>query len=206
MIKQIGNATLYLGDCQEILPTLGQFDAVVTDPPYGLNIANQPFKHQRKNGAEKKDWDKNVSDVLYDCLKHGKKQVVWGGNYYSLPISRGWLVWHKPDGPPSFSKVELAWTNIDKLAGYFLQTIGATNPERVGHPTQKPLKLMEWCIDYIGDCESILDPFMGSGTTGVACAKMGKKFVGIEREQKYFDIACQRIEQAYAQADMFVNV
>jgi site-specific DNA-methyltransferase (adenine-specific) len=203
MQQQIGNATLYLGDCAEILPTLGHFDAVVTDPPYGLNIANQPFKHQRKNGAEKKDWDENVSDVLYDCLKLGKKQVVWGGNYYTLPISRGWLVWHKPDGPPSFSKVELAWTNIDKLAGYFLQTIGATNPERVGHPTQKPLKLMEWCIDYIGECKTILDPFMGSGTTGVACVNLKKQFVGIEREPKYFDIACKRIEDAQRQQQLF---
>ena len=207
MKVEIGDATLYLGDCMEILPTLDKVDAVITDPPYGLNIANQPFKHQRMNGAEKKDWDVAAPNqsMLQTILNKSEKAILWGGNYFELPPSRCWLVWHKPDGPQSFSRVELAWTNMDKLAGYFQWTIAATNPERVGHPTQKPLALMKWCIGQAGNPQTILDPFMGSGTTGVAAVQMGRKFIGIEREPKYFDIACKRIEQASKQVDMFIE-
>ena len=201
----IGNATLYRGDCMEVLPTLPNVDAVITDPPYGLNIAAQPFKHQRMNGAERKDWDQSTPDATLLQAMRSKAEVVilWGGSYFDLPPSRCWLVWHKPDGPQSFSRVELAWTSMDKLAGYFQWTIGATNPERVGHPTQKPLALMRWCHAQAGDPSSVLDPFMGSGTTGVAAVMAGASFIGIEREQSYFDIACRRIEQAQAQAQLF---
>jgi site-specific DNA-methyltransferase (adenine-specific) len=197
----IGNAELWHGDCMEILQELPKVEAVITDPPYGLNIAAQPFKHQRMNGAEKKDWDESPpnASAISLMLSKGDKAILWGGNYFALPPSRCWLVWHKPDGPQSFSRVELAWTNMDKLAGYFMWTIAATNPERVGHPTQKPLALMKWCIDWAGSPNTILDPYMGSGTTGVACAQLGKAFTGIERERKYFDIACERIARAQAQ-------
>lgn len=205
-VEHIGDATLYLGDCREILPDLPAVDAVITDPPYGIGIANQPTNYQRRNGwADKKDWDNEPvsQELLKSLLGLGKVSVVWGGNYFGLPASRCWLVWHKPDGPQSFSKVELAWTNMDKLAGYFRYTISETNQERVGHPTQKPLRLMQWCIDQAGNPQTILDPFMGSGTTGVAAIQMGRKFIGIEREPKYFDIACQRIKQAAAQQSLF---
>jgi site-specific DNA-methyltransferase (adenine-specific)/modification methylase len=207
MKVEIGDATLYLGDCIDILPTLPKVDAVITDPPYGINIAAEPTYCQRINGAEKKDWDKSTPDsnLIDEILKKGNKAILWGGNYFNLPPSRCWLVWHKPDGLPSFSRVELAWTNMDKLAGYFQWTIAATNPERVGHPTQKPLALMKWCIEQAGNPETILDPFMGSGTTGVAAIEAGRKFIGIEKEAKYFDIACKRIEQATKQADMFIK-
>lgn len=205
MKQVIGNATLYLGDCLEVLPTLPKVDAVITDPPYGLNIAAQPFKHQRMNGAEKESWDEAPPDVdaLSMILSKGEKAILWGGNYFDLPPSRCWLVWHKPDGPQSFSRVELAWTNMDKLAGYFQWTIAATNPERVGHPTQKPLALMVWCLYQAGLPGAVLDPYMGSGTTGVACARLGRTFIGIEREPKYFDIACRRIEEAQRQESLF---
>jgi site-specific DNA-methyltransferase (adenine-specific)/modification methylase len=98
---------------------------------------------------------------------------------------------------------ELAWTNFDANSRIFDWTIAATNAERVGHPTQKPLKLMEWCLSFAPDARTVCDPFMGSGTTGVACANMGKTFYGIEREPKYFEIACQRIENAQRQASLF---
>ncbi len=98
---------------------------------------------------------------------------------------------------------EFAWTNFDANAKFFDWTIAATNAERVAHPTQKPLALMKWCIQQAGDPQTILDPFMGSGTTGVAAIQLGRKFIGIEREPKYFDIACKRIEQAYAQRSLF---
>lgn len=195
----IGNAALYLGDCLEVLPTLPKVDAVITDPPYGIGFAAQPTKWQRLAGKAPEAWDDDPAASLQDVLLLGAVQCVWGGNYYPLPPSRGWLSWFKPDAPPSMASLELAWTNLDRNARQFSWSIGATNAERVGHPTQKPLALMLWCIDQLGRPASILDVYMGSGTTGVAAAQMGLSFIGIEREPKYFDIACRRIEDAQRQ-------
>jgi len=202
MKVEIGDATLYLGDCMDILPTLDKVDAVITDPPYGLGKKLNGGSWGNTGGWDEKTPEKNLINKI---IKLSDKCVIWGGNYFELPCSRCWFVWHKPDGPPSMSRIELAWTSMDKLAGYFQWSIAATNPERVGHPTQKPLALMKWCIEQLGNPETILDPFMGSGTTGVAAIQMGRKFIGIEREQKYFDIACKRIEQASKQVDMFIE-
>jgi site-specific DNA-methyltransferase (adenine-specific)/modification methylase len=99
--------------------------------------------------------------------------------------------------------VEFAWTNLNQNPRQISYSIGATNAERVGHPTQKPLAVMMFTFREIGGAHTILDPFMGSGTTGVACANLGRKFIGIEIEPKYFDIACKRIEKAYAQPRLF---
>jgi site-specific DNA-methyltransferase (adenine-specific)/modification methylase len=203
----IGDATLYLGDCRDILPTLPKVDAVITDPPYGINYAAAPLpvyhggKRSVNHGAS--TWDGRPVEGLDHLLALGKTQIVWGGNYYPLPPTRGWLTWFKPDAPPSMASLELAWTNMDRNARQFTWSIGATNAERVGHPTQKPLALMRWCIEQAGGPSSIFDPFMGSGTTGVAAAQMGLSFIGIEREPNYFDITCRRIEQAYKQRPLF---
>jgi len=129
--------------------------------------------------------------------------VIWGGNYYALPPSRGWLSWFKPDAPPSMANFELAWTNRDCNARQISHSISATNGERVGHPTQKPERVMRWTIEQAGNPATILDPFMGSGTTGVAAMQLGRKFIGIEIEPKYFDIACKRIEDAQRQTSLF---
>jgi site-specific DNA-methyltransferase (adenine-specific) len=202
-VEHIGSATLYLADCMEVLPTLPRVDAVITDPPYGISFAAQPTKWQRLAGKQAEDWDnQTVPDI--DALRDlGDVQIVWGGNYYHLPPTRGWLCWFKPDAPPSMAHFELAWTNMDRNARQFSQSISATNPERVGHPTQKPLALMKWCIEQAGRPQTILDPFMGSGTTGVAAVQMGRQFIGIEREPSYFEIACKRIEEAQRIGDMF---
>ena len=201
-IETIGNCTLYLGDCREILPLLPKVDLVLTDPPYGIGISKQLFTGQRKR-MEKLDWDNEAPDFIADIISIGENAIVWGGNYFSLPPSRGWLSWFKPDAPPSMAHFELAWTSFDANCRQLSQSISATNPERVDHPTQKPLRLIEWCIGLAKNPSTVADPFMGSGTTGVACANMGKTFYGIEREPKYFDIACKRIEQAYAQQRLF---
>jgi DNA modification methylase len=206
--QQIGNATLYLGDCAEILPTLGQFDAVVTDPPYGIGMDGGNVGYKGFNNFEKLGWDKLPpnQELLQLCITKGKQSIFWGGNYFNLPASRCWLVWDKGAGfkNRTYAEAELAWTSLDANVRVFLYDPLA-NGDYKGkeHPTQKPIRLMQWCIDKV-DGITILDPFMGSGSTGVACVKMGKTFVGIEREQKYFDIACKRIEQAYAQGDMFI--
>ena len=201
----IGDCTLYLGDCLEILPLLGRVDAVVTDPPYGIGFAAQPTKWQRRAGHEAREWDDAAVDRLPALLALGEKQAVWGGNYYALPPSRGWLSWFKPDAPPSMASIELCWTNQDRNSRQISHSIGATNAERVGHPTQKPLAVMLWNLRQFPDARTILDPFMGSGTTGVACIKLGCKFIGIEIDEGYFDIACQRISKAYAQPDFFIE-
>lgn len=203
-VEHIGRATLYLGDCREVLPTLGKVDAVVTDPPYGIGFAAHPTKWQRRAGRQPEAWDDNPVPIV-TSLPDIAPAIIWGGNYYSLPPSRGWLSWFKPDAPPSMASFELAWTSFDRNARQISVSIGETNPERVGHPTQKPLRLMKWCLGFLAEAQSILDPFMGSGTTGVAAVQMGRNFIGIEREPKYFDIACRRIEDAQRQGDLFIT-
>jgi site-specific DNA-methyltransferase (adenine-specific)/modification methylase len=200
MIEKIGNAILYLGDCLEILPTLNKVDAIVTDPPYGIGISNNPVRQKH----EKMDWDNfTPSNELFDLLLSSSKHaIIWGGNYFNLPVAQGFFIWDKLQ-PENFSlsMVEMAWTNIKTPAKMFRQSVTSYSKD---HPTQKPVNLMEWCISYCDNSNTILDPFMGSGTTGVACANMGKTFIGIEKEKKYFDIACKRIENAYRQEKLFL--
>lgn len=201
-VVTIGNATLYHGDCLEILPTLPKVDAVVTDPPYGIGFGSKHTKWSANRGVVLGDWDKEIPD-LNPILGLGCDFIIWGGERFSLPVSRGWLTWVKPDAAPTFASTEHAWTNKDRPSRHFSYAIGAVNQERVGHPTQKPLRLMEWCLGLFPDAASILDPFMGSGTTGVACANLGRKFIGIEIEERYFRIACERIDAAYRQQRLF---
>lgn len=206
-VETIGDATLYLGDCREILPTLAPVDAVVTDPPYGIEFAAQPTKWQRRAGMTSKGWDDaRPSRVAFDWIaERCDEAIIWGGNYFTdyLPPSRGWLSWVKPDAPPSMASFELAWTSFDQNSRQISQSIGATNAEREGHPTQKPLRVMEWTLSFLPNAKRILDPFMGSGTTGVACLKLDRQFIGIEIEPRYFDIACRRIEREWRQPRLF---
>jgi site-specific DNA-methyltransferase (adenine-specific) len=202
-IETIGNATLYLSDCREVLPLLPQVDAVITDPPYGIGFAAQPTKWQRLAGKQAESWDDAVADDLDALRALGAVQVIWGGNYYPLPQTRGWLSWFKPDAPPSMASFELAWTNLDKNARQIQHSIGATNAERVGHPTQKPLAVMQFSLEYAGMPDVVLDPYMGSGTTGVAAMRAGKRFIGVEVNADYFKMACERIENAQRQERLF---
>lgn len=211
---EIGLATLYLGDCQEILPTLGNFDAVVTDPPYGIGESKGRNKSRGKLAISKDygndDWDNEpITKQNVDLIRNiSKWQIIFGGNYFELPPTKCWLIWDKENGATDFADAELAWTNLDKavrLKRYMWHGMLRANKEPRGdHPTQKPVGIMEWVISHLPqDVESIIDPYMGSGTTGVASVKMEKKFIGIEREKKYFDIACQRIEDAQRQNKLF---
>lgn len=214
----IGDCTLYLGDCMEVMPTLGKVDAVVTDPPYGINYdaaaasvsGKQSGKGFGKKGVYKKtDWDsKTFPDEINYALSIARKSIVFGGNYYELPPSKCWLVWDKENNG-GFADCELAWSNIDKpvrlIRHMWNGGIRKGQEPRNNHPTQKPVGVMEWCIGHLPDnTETILDPFMGSGTTLVACAKLGRSGIGIELDEDYFNIACERVEKAYSQADLFV--
>jgi len=207
---EIGDATLYCGDCMEILPTLGKVDAVVTDPPYGIqadrkNSKPPDDKHGWRNYGEPIGWDdvRNL-EAIRAIVGMGVPSCVWGGNYYTdvLPPSMGWLIWDKGQDGFSLADVEMAWTSEWRAARRITFHRARAIKQGGRHPTQKPTEVMEWCVCKF-DGETVLDPFMGSGTTGVACANLGRKFIGIEIERKYFDIACERIEAAYAQGRLF---
>ena len=220
MKVQIGDATLYLGDCMDVLPSLGKVDAVITDPPYGIGADKAMHKksgifagHGNRRVAAKHyeatDWDSSPpsQELMNLICSKAEYQAFFGGNYFALPPSSCWLVWDKMNAGNNFADCELCWTNwpkavrrIQHLWNGFARAGGEL---RFDHPTQKPLEVMKWVIDLCPKAQTVLDPFMGSGTTGVAAIQLGRKFIGIEREPKYFDIACQRIKQAYAQRTLF---
>jgi DNA modification methylase len=214
-IEHIGDATLYLGDCREILPTLGKVDAVVTDPPYGIS-------HSSNHGASwegskiANDGDTSVRDEVLQRFDN----VAAFGTWKTPPIDRtkGALVWDKG---PAFGMGDLrfpwkgsweliyvrgnAWRGV-RDEGVLRGHIQVSwESQGRAHPHQKPVTLCEALLQKLPANFIILDPFMGSGTTGVACAKLGRKFIGIEIEPKYFDIACRRIDEAYKQGDFFVE-
>jgi len=209
-IETIGSATLYLGDCRDILPTLPKVDAVITDPPYGIGEAAGK-NASRSKVAVSQDYgddgwdDAPVEDALMKMVREaGKWAVIFGGNYYAMPPARCWLVWDKENGANDFADCELAWTNLPKAVRrirYMWHGMLRANGEARGdHPTQKPIGVMSWAINHVpAPCATILDPFMGSGTTGVAAMNLQRTFIGIEREPKYFDIARRRIEDAQRQ-------
>lgn len=205
----IGNATLYLGDCTEILPIVGKVDAVITDPPYGIadtwkGGGSSGWGKAKADSATRNEWDDSTPDaaLFKTLLSMGKIHCFWGGNYFALPPSRGWLVWNKPERNFTLSEAELCWTDVDIPVRVL--DFRRSDPGRT-HPTQKPLGVMAWTIEKskAPPASIILDPFMGSGTTGVAAIQLGRKFIGIERDERYFEIACNRIEAAVSQGQLF---
>lgn len=207
-IRKIGNATLYLGDCEEVLPTLARVDAVITDPQYGIDHARD--RNSQKNGwvdYPANGWDKErPTKAVFDLiLRAAPHQIIWGGNYFTdyLPPTMQWLVWDKGQREFSLADCEFAWSSQQRAARIFNYSRGAAKAEGKEHPSQKPVPLMEWCLSFVKDAKTILDPFMGSGSTGVACVNLGRSFIGVEREPVFFDIACRRIEDAQRQQRMF---
>ena len=197
---------IYHGDCRTIMPQLPKVDLVLTDPPYGIDYTSA----QRHSANSKKWFNWHEEKVTGDnapfdpsiCLSF-ERVIMWGANAYSdkLPANYGWLVWNKkiPDGFIA-SGCELAWTNFLTRV-YFFEHLwhGLCRDTEVGlhfHPTQKPVRLMQWCISLAPDCQTILDPFMGSGTTLVAAKILGRKAIGIEIEEKYCEIAAKRLMQS----------
>jgi site-specific DNA-methyltransferase (adenine-specific) len=200
-VETIGECTLILGDCRDILPTLGRFGACVTDPPYGIGIAANPVRQK----FERSQWDAAPPDAtLFDLVREiTDEQIIWGGNYFGLPASQGFLIWDKVQ-PENFSlsMCEMAWCSRQAPAKIWRQSVLSYPKE---HPTQKPTALMEWCLGKLSSPTSVVDPFMGSGTTGVACVALSLKFTGIEIDPAFFDIACRRIEAAYKQPRLFAE-
>jgi DNA modification methylase len=211
----IGNAELWHADCREVLPLLPKHDLLLTDPPYGIGAdigggtrASIAAKWAAVTGANR--WDEAPPPHwLFGLMREMTTwQCIWGGNYFELPPTKCWLLWDKETaGVTTFADAEMAWTNFDKalrLKRYLWNGLVMKVKEHREHPTQKPLPIITWCIHQAPkDVQTVLDPFMGSGTTGVACAQLGKAFTGIERERRYFDIACERIARAQAQGVLF---
>ena len=202
-----GNCTIYHGDCREILPSV-EADVLVTDPPYGINAdmrqANRANKQHGRAAAPSRDyqitgWDQAPPTAAeFDALLAvGDQHIIWGGNHFDLPAASGWLVWDKETGNNGYADCELAWTDLPMAVRRFrfrwmgmLQQI----PEERWHPTQKPLPVMRWAIEFTTE-GTVLDPFMGSGTTLRAAKDLGRKAIGIELEERYCEIAATRLGQ-----------
>jgi site-specific DNA-methyltransferase (adenine-specific) len=205
-IETIGNATLYLGDCREILPSLTQGDAVVTDPPYGTNVT---------------DWDVSIDPVTVGAVLSAGRQYC--AFFYSntrlahlLTAVRDhgrdtWVVvWHKSNAmgferrfAPQWVPIVVAYRGNPPFWGKDLFVCPIV-PQAVDHPTPKQPAITQWLVERATQPgQTVIDPFMGSGTTALSCAKLGRKFVGIEIDQKYFDAACRRIDEAAKQYEMF---
>lgn len=221
-IEQVGRALLIQADCRDVLPLLPKVDAVVADPPYGY-----AYKPSRTGSVNSISLRRNFGpeDLLigdtgkmdFDprpFLSAADRHIWWGANCYAdkLPNSKAWLTWFKADGNTKIDQghAELAWTNLRfAIRGLNHRWCGMVRDSEHGvtnvHPTQKPVAVMKWCIGFLPDAMTILDPFAGSGTTGVAAVQMGRDFIGIEREAKYFDIACKRISEAQRQGDLFIS-
>lgn len=202
-VEKTEHCTLYLGDCLDVLPTLGKVDAVVTDPPYGIGWRPR-VNHKDQPWVDNIDFD--IRKILI-----GRFHLIWGAVYFcdKLPLRDGWLTWCKrpehcdfSEDSRSYSTTEMAWRDWGKSK--FMVHVwdggkraGDSINRTFCHPCQKPIEVMQWCVNELPDgCDLILDPFMGSGTTGVACIRTGRKFIGIEKEPKYFEIALKRIREA----------
>jgi site-specific DNA-methyltransferase (adenine-specific) len=212
-VETIGQATLYLGDCLTVLPSI-RADAIITDPPYGHG-----WKGIASTAPGGRNWSRRRSEAIQghdapfdpEPFLGFQDVILWGANHYAsrLPDSAGWLVWDKRDGTASnnLSDVELAWHKRGGSARIFRHMWnGLCRDSEVGqhlHPTQKAVALMAWCMSFVPKAQVIFDPYMGSGTTGIAAVKAGKRFIGVEIHEPYFDVACERIENAQRQESLF---
>ncbi len=193
--------TIYHGDCREIVPTLGRFDLLLTDPPYGIGYAGSMKLGQAKFGWKQYEggWDENRPEqgVIESVMGSASASCIWGGNFFPfLPVSAGWLVWNKVQRNFSMGEGEFAWTSFLNSVRIFDMARGAAMQDGKEHPTQKPVELMRWCIQKAGDtAQTILDPFAGSCTTGRAAKDLGRKCVCIEREERYCEIGARRMSQ-----------
>lgn len=220
MKVEIGDATLYLGDCIDILPTLGKVDVVITDPPYGIGERSGTIskKRNKNNYVSFQDTPELIkNEIVPRFIKalsiSDRGLVTTGGkcfHFYPAPTDIGMIYQPAACGMTHWGRTTcqpIYFYGKDPMSGKTIKPIHyqlTEQPEKNGHPCPKPIGFMKWAVDRASvDGEIILDPFMGSGTTGVAAIQMGRKFIGIEREPKYFDIACKRIEQAVSQPRLF---
>lgn len=218
--ERIGGQRLILGDSRLILPTLDRHDALIGDPPYGISFSHGAGGEGIGSGKYVSKF--NGVKIIGDDAPFDPKPflgiapivVLWGANHFaaSLPSSSKWLVWDKRRGltKNDFADCEMAWTNqngVARLLNHYWNGMMRDSERAVArvHPTQKPIALMEWCLDQFQDAQTIVDPWLGSGTTLVACQRMGRNGTGIELDPDYFDIACKRVDEAARQPDLLID-
>ncbi len=194
-----GGVTIYHGDCREILPALQRAALLLTDPPYGIaqvwkGGSGHGWGRALAQSVVRNAWDDSApsSETLALAISKADEAIVWGGNYFALPPSRCWLVWNKPERNFSLAEAELAWTNRDAVVRVY---DGPRSDVGREHPTQKPLKLFSWCVGTSKSNGSVLDPFMGSGTTLLAAKNHNRSAVGIDRVEEYCEMAAKRLSQ-----------
>jgi DNA modification methylase len=205
--------TIYHGDCRDVLPALPKVDLVLTDPPYGISadkaahersgvVVGHGHRRVAKRVYEATDWDaaQPSPELLRAIIAAGSRAIIFGGNYFGLPAAAKWLVWDKMNDGTQFADCELAWTNLDGAARLKRHLWNGMAREvleiRYDHPTQKPLGVISWCLSLVPAAQSVLDPFMGSGTTLVAAKRLGRRAIGIEIEERYCEIAARRVQEA----------
>ena len=198
---------LYHGDCLTIMPELEPVDLVLTDPPYGIdwNTSYERFSHGGTNKNKIINDNKEFNPTPFVSKYHS---ILWGANNFSkkLPKTGSWLVWDKrnSDGTAFLSDGEIAWWS--KGNGVYIKSISGQWHRAVSggfHPTQKPTSLMIWCIEKSKTFGTILDPFIGSGTTAIACERLNRKWIGIEISEKYCEISAKRIEKERSQLKLW---
>ena len=183
------------------------FDLAIVDPPYGINAGKMTMGSGKHNFKKGKDWDNSVPNKEYfqELFRVSKNQVIWGGNYFNLPLNNNWLIWDKLNPNLSFSEAELAWCSINKNIRIFKRL--STLPDYDGkkqHPTQKPIKLYEWVLmKYAKENDKILDTHLGSGSIAIACHNLGFDLTACELDKDYYNSAIKRIEQHKQQIRMF---
>ena len=195
---------LLKGDCLELLPELEPVDLVLTDPPYGINI-NKSNRLSVSRGFIGETWDKEPASAnqIKMCVEKSYNQIIWGGNYFNLPPTRHFLIWDKKNDGRDFADCEFAWTSFDKVARIIRKRPMGMDGGKV-HPTQKPIELMIYCVDNHSEKKDVvLDPFLGSGTTAIACERLGRKWIGIEISLDYCRIAKERIEREASQLKLW---
>jgi len=194
---------IYNQDCMDAMKDMSdnQFDLAIVDPPYGINAGSKTYG-KRKIKHTKKDWDKETPKDLFfeELFRVSKKQIIWGGNYFKLPLTNGWIVWDKDrKKETTFSDGEMAWTNflnLLKITKIKYDGFLGADPDGRIHPTQKPVKLYEWLLmNYAKEGDTILDTHLGSGSIAIACHNLGFELTGYEIDKEYFEAAKKRIEQ-----------
>lgn len=211
-MEKLGNITLYNADCMEIMKGFAdkQFDLALVDPPYGIDACNMTMgSGNNKKWSKGKKWDNKVPSKEYfnELFRISKNQIIWGGNYFSLPIKRGWIFWDKGiDGDCSFADGELAWTSFDTVlrkANIRYKGFLGMDKERI-HPTQKPVALYKWLLkNYAKEGQTILDTHLGSGSSAIAAHDGGFEFTGIELDDEYYEAAKARIILHQRQLNLF---
>ena len=214
----IGDQLLINGDCREVMAVLPRVDACLTDPPYGIGAGkktyfskpkpNHKWKNPRLGDYKYGNWDSDIPhEAINFAIGISETSIVWGGNYFNLAPAPFCLVWDKKVSMPSFSDGEFAWTNIDRSSLRFFRYLwggyAKQEPEHRSHPTQKPIALMEWCLGFLPDARTILDPFSGSFTTAVACQRLGRQSISIELDADYYQIGLKRVQEVVNNPPLF---